>query len=680
MDQYTQTEPSPPAEKKPTQAPEKKQITAGEAALKGGLDAITFGTHPAIHGLAEASGVPAPDMEEEVSLGEAAKRIGQFISRPFIGAFKAAHGDPDALDAYEKGRAGEATETEAARTQHPLEFLAGQFGGSLATPAFGALKAGGLGARFVAGARGGAIGGGAYGVGTQVGQGETDPAAIAKQGTRGAIEGAALGGPLGAVLGPRGLSRAGQVAESLGAPLPRGVASASPTVQALTARSKIVPLVGEKISGKVAKTIEAAGEKTTGIARELTGGQLDRPSLGLSLRDSLENSIERGKNKMNDLYGSEQGQVGSRNYQPGSLRSMLDLSKNAPLTETQPVLDQILNRLRGTGKVYQKGGSEAGIPDILQQVERVAKRGGGSFDNIQGLRSDVRDAASILEAHPGLNKGDANRLVASLSKDLENSVRDTTTANPQLAVAAFKKAEQNASDTIERNKQISKLLRTGSDEVLAGKLGNLLQEKTGNVRFLNDLKKALPPDEFAVIGGSALHDLGYNATVKGEFDINKFAKNWKDVSAEAKKAMFSPEHMKWIDDVAHLGEHIKGASSYQNHSNTAGAFWLFEMLSTGGEIGAAALAGDVSKKLIGTVAGGAAMPFVFAFGLSRPATSASMSAWARAYRGLTMDRPTPARLATFNMATRNLANTFNFPADQVMGSAHSLLKQVGIAN
>jgi len=39
----------------------------------------------------------------------------------------------------------------------------------------------------------------------------------------------------------------------------------------------------------------------------------------------------------------------------------------------------------------------------------------------------------------------------------------------------------------------------------------------------------------------------------------------------------------------------------------------------------------------------------------------------RAYRQLTLQQPTPARIAAFKIATRNFANTLGLPVDQVTG-------------
>jgi hypothetical protein len=45
-----------------------------------------------------------------------------------------------------------------------------------------------------------------------------------------------------------------------------------------------------------------------------------------------------------------------------------------------------------------------------------------------------------------------------------------------------------------------------------------------------------------------------------------------------------------------------------------------------------------------------------------------MSAWSRAWRGLAMAR-TPARIAAFKLATRNLSNQLGVPVERILEAA-----------
>ena len=63
--------------------------------------------------------------------------------------------------------------------------------------------------------------------------------------------------------------QAAQTAIDLGAPLPRGLASDSPAVQAITARARQIPWAGQQIGNRAARTVEAAGERIGDIVEEL---------------------------------------------------------------------------------------------------------------------------------------------------------------------------------------------------------------------------------------------------------------------------------------------------------------------------------------------------------------------------------------------------------------------------
>jgi hypothetical protein len=55
------------------------------------------------------------------------------------------------------------------------------------------------------------------------------------------------------------------------------------------------------------------------------------------------------------------------------------------------------------------------------------------------------------------------------------------------------------------------------------------------------------------------------------------------------------------------------------------------------------------------------------------AKASAVSAWARAYSGLTLNQPNPARIAAFKIATRNLANNIHVPFDRIMQLASDRL-------
>jgi hypothetical protein len=182
--QYFSNKRPPPPEPARTIAP----VEAGGYGVANGL---TFGTAPAIAGLAEASGIP--------SVAQAPNEIDFSPIRPVVGAAKLLHNwlsehpDQAVREAYERGRKSYVKDQKAAQEQHFWPYLAGQFGGALATPAgVGSAATGAMG-RIGLGALGGGIGGGLYGAGEAIGQGEGWPE-IGTEGAKGAAVGTVFGG------------------------------------------------------------------------------------------------------------------------------------------------------------------------------------------------------------------------------------------------------------------------------------------------------------------------------------------------------------------------------------------------------------------------------------------------------------------------------------------------------
>src|SRR6266516_15679 len=186
----------------PDKPPEKArpEVGTGDAAVAGLTN--VFGAGPAVAGLAGASGIEQPNMQEEVGLPEAVKRAGTTVARPFIGAYNMLHdyitgsGDGKAVEAYNAGRKANLDYNDAAYEAHPAAYIAGQLAQAIATPLSGAGAAArtatALG-RSARAAGAGAAGGALFGTGEGISKGES-PGDVALGAGSGALTGAALGG------------------------------------------------------------------------------------------------------------------------------------------------------------------------------------------------------------------------------------------------------------------------------------------------------------------------------------------------------------------------------------------------------------------------------------------------------------------------------------------------------
>lgn len=428
--------------------------------------------------------------------------------------------------------------------------------------------------------------------------------------------------------------QAATTAADLGAPLPVGLASGNKAVQAATKATQQLPFVGPKITEQAAKTVEAAGNRVGDISDELAGGVTDRASAGAILRPSLKGVIENNNQRIDEAFND--------------LRSMIDHGETAELPTTAKVLKQIVQEREAAGQINAKSGLE----DISNLVDK-----GANFNGLQRARSDVGNSLNFGAANPGFNAGDLKRLYGAMTRDMEGVVAQTAKEGiePGQAVQALRDANSTAAPIIESNKALQRLTGIQSDENLVGTLTKAAQDKTGNVRLLAQLKQSMPKEDFDHISGVALSELGHNAST-GKFSLNQFATKWDKLGDRAKNVMFSPEHKAALDSIAGLGRHLKDADKFANTSNTAGAQAWAKLIASGAAAAGALTYGDVSLLLKGMGAAGGGL--LIARQLAKPAAASAIAKWTRSAI-VAEHGQTPARLAAFRLATRNLLNNFS---------------------
>jgi hypothetical protein len=670
--QYSDTAPTPKAPG--------REIGAGEATARGVIHGLTFGTGPALAGAQDAAN---PDIQAAArKFGIDPETATNFLDhlaptlKTLYGAGRLAHdaiapperklsdlitGDTStpAQKAYEATRQKESAADTAASEQHPYLYGASELAGSLAAPipGAGALKAATTAVRIGRGIKSGAAAGGLFGFGEAVGEGKSLPESLESAG-KGAAIGGAVGGPLGAVLGPKVAKvattpgeKAAETAAALGAPLPRGLASDSPFVQATTQQARQVPWAGKRIDLAAGKTVGAAGNKVGEIVDTLTPAA-ERSATDTALQTPLQDAITNNKAGIDTAYDA--------------LRQSINPDQRIAMPHTQAAISAVKLARQRAG--WQNPGEGLG------QAENLATQGGG-FNGAHRLRRDLRDAGKSASPHPGYNKGDFSRIAKAVDADLKDIIRKSST-NPNRSESLFHTAELTAKQHIVENELLQKLLDAKGEGAVATLFGSA-KEKGGNLELLAQIKHSVPQASFDRIAGSLLNEIGHNNST-GHFSLAQFATGWDKLSPGAKGILFSPDHRKWIDDIVELGRHIKGGDQYRNTSNTAGALILFDILKTAAETGVGVTAGVVSPAAAGAVAAGALAADLLTRYLASPAKAASMSAWARAYRGITLNQPTPARIAAFKIATRNLANNVNVPVDRIMSIVDQRIGRAGV--
>ena len=454
-------------------------------------------------------------------------------------------------------------------------------------------------------------------------------------------------GVAGAALTPRSAPTqaitAAKTAEELGAPLPVGLATDSRALQATTKAAQQLPLVGPKITEQAAKTVQAAGGKVGDIADELSGGVVDRASAGASLRPSIKGVIEGNNSRIDDAFTQ--------------LRGMIDHTEPAELPTTEKVLKQIVAERKAAGQSNPR----AGLEDVHNLVDE-----GATFNGLQRARSDIGNSLNFGTANPGFNAGDLKRVYGAMSRDMEHVVSLSAKEGvaPEAAVAALKDANATAAPIIEFNKKLQQLSGISSDESLVGTLTKAAQNKTGNVKLLAQLRQSMPQEDFQQIAGTALSELGHNAST-GKFSLNQFATKWEGLGDRAKNVLFSADHKTALDNIAALGRHLKDADKFANTSNTAGATAWAKLIAGGAAAVGALSYGDVSLLIKGIAGAGAGLGL--ARQLAKPASASAIAKWSRA-AVLADHAHTAARLASFRLATRNLLSNAPEWADQIRNS------------
>jgi hypothetical protein len=239
--------------------------------------------------------------------------------------------------------------------------------------------------------------------------------------------------------------------------------------------------------------------------------------------------------------------------------------------------------------------------------------------------------------------------------------RPATRAQQAAVVRAFDQAETEFGRLAEQNSLLRRLIDSRGEGAIATLLG-AANEKGGNLRLLAQLRGSMRPADFQQVGGMLLTELGHN-NATGEFSLAKFVTNFDKVSDRAKSILFSAQHLRNIEDIAEMGAHIKGALRESTTSHSAGLLVMLDLAKDAALLGADVASGGLGTgSLIG--AGTSLAVWTLARWLGNPAIASSMAAWTRARVGM-LGHPTPARLAAFNIATRNLANNLGIPLESL---------------
>jgi len=360
--------------------------SAFESGMLGAVDTAGFGLGPAISGLTAASGMtptrgyenqPHLDPNPLMPLVGAGRMINEKLIKPLTG------GQPndEVGQAYDRGRQSALDAINQAKQAHPNAYLAGQVGGAFAAPGFGVAGGATTAARIARGAGAGAIGGGLYGAGEAIGQGES-PGETALAAGRGALTGAPLGAA-GAGVAEALAPVAGRVANVI-----RGIRDpeeeASRRVATAMTRdwqSQGPSLTAEEIAaanaaGLPRSVIDAGGETTRALARSAANTSPEaRAALAEMARDRFEDQSPRIAAFIRDITGGANAGADLETLQAAARRANQPAYKAAYAAGSGGVWTPELERLAGAPAVRQA------MQDAVQRGrDRAVSEGLGAFN------------------------------------------------------------------------------------------------------------------------------------------------------------------------------------------------------------------------------------------------------------------------------------------------------------
>jgi hypothetical protein len=381
---------------------------------------------------------------------------------------------------------------------------------------------------------------------------------------------------------------------------------------ALGPRAAVAP---STVGQRAAATAEAIGAPIPkGIAsdnraiRGATAATASVPVVGARIHNALDATREAageavGQSGVDDAISANkwlQDQLYNR------VRGAIDPDRVMPMPRTAAALA----RVRANRVAARQANPDQG----LEQFDNLARQG-ASFNGAHRARVDAREAGDALNPNPGYNAADYNQITRAMTGDIRANV---AALGGRRAVQAFERAEQNFGPIAEANKFLSRIVRQRGP-------------------------------------GAGLDELGFNPATNA-FSLDKFVTAWNKINPQVQPFVPAPGHGNNIRAIFEMGSHIKSSMRERNTSHTSNVLILWDLARDAALLGVGVATGAVGGvSMLGGAA--ASVPaIVFMHWLASPARAASMSAWSRAYTAA-LGNPTPARIAGFNIATRNLANT-----------------------
>lgn len=315
-------------------------------------------------------------------------------------------------------------------------------------------------------------------------------------------------------------------------------------------RQADTPIVGPVFKEKVWDARGAIGENIEANIRG-AGPQLPNQVSGDEAADAARRWIsEVSKPQVDAAFKAARDTIpeGFRGKMPNLQSVFNDLSAEdaaAFINTNKPVLDMVRKALESP-----EGITPEGAQALKQALSRLAKPG-----------MAVAEAAT---AQPGFK-----RAAGALAKDIDAMIQ---TAGGKAGTEALRIANETFLANKPVRDAIYKVLGKGatpgnvSGEQVIARIEAMAKEKSGDAARLFQIKAAIPDKEWSQVARTIHENMG--ATRDG-FDPNTWSKNWEKLSTNGKNALFGPEQVKALDDLARLQSDFMEAS--KNIGNPSGS-------------------------------------------------------------------------------------------------------------
>jgi hypothetical protein len=445
--------------------------------------------------------------------------------------------------------------------------------------------------------------------------------------------------------------------------IPRVIASDRYVTQQVGAGLRSIPFVGSPIIRNTEKAIQQLGEATGSVAENL-GGLSSEGAGSLAKGRILDWIDSKSKAVVDKAYDAVDAAINPsvRSTLDETAKTVADITarrQNAAITAPSKAAGLVSDAIKSPADdtlaelTAQLGGTPKAAEMAAKALGSSPEAAGLTYSGIKDLRSYIGRQLKQGILPEGMDATELKQIYGALTQDLGTAAER---AGGTTGKALFQRANNFYAEVAQRRKDLAEIVGLKGDHAPADVFNRITNAAKSTAREDTDLllkAKHVIGDGWDNVVSASTADLG--KTTQGIWQPGEFLRNWEKLTPAGKSALYGTgAHRQALEDIATISGRWKQLEKFQNPSGTARA-----VLGAGGVLHAAAnpLAA-LAAVFEPTTMAGIGTTFFVARALAKPATAASASAWSRAYERVAR-APSPAAMAQFNLASRNLANTMN---------------------